>query len=207
MTTSTDDELASRMFGATTRTAPAPETAQTEAASDEELARAFYPDKAPAPQPDRVITDDQAAAALYDNGAMTRQAQSLIERAGVEQGGMQPAEAREVAQEWGTTFAKFQINGSEAETLTQAAVAATFNPPDAVTLDNWAQQAELDLKSEYGPDGWRRALEDARVLVAADPKLGEFLERTGLGNHPAVVRVAVAKARALRAAGRIVTRR
>lgn len=66
----------------------------------------------------------------------------------------------------------------------------------------WQRQADVDLGRVFGSEK-AAALQDARRLVARDPRLHRMLDATGLGNHPVVVVRLAQQARALRAAGRL----
>lgn len=64
----------------------------------------------------------------------------------------------------------------------------------------WERSAVKDLRAEYGP-GFDAAMRDAQLMVRRDPRLKEFLDKTHLGSHPAVVLRFVELARSQRAKG------
>jgi len=75
--------------------------------------------------------------------------------------------------------------------------------PSEETRAQWATDAAEQLRRQYGEDGAREALADANRMIARDPRLKVWLEKSGLGNHPAYVRAAVELARSQRLAGRL----
>lgn len=74
--------------------------------------------------------------------------------------------------------------------------------PEPAVFEQWGTDAATALRAEYG-DAADRALKDAQLLVKRDPRIGAFLDRTGLGNHPKVALHLAAAARAQIAAGKL----
>ncbi|MCF8203649.1 MAG: hypothetical protein K9J82_01135 [Methylotenera sp.] len=101
---------------------------------------------------------------------------------------------------WAGVFADLDLNAQDAAHVVGL---ATMDEPSAETMQVWPDEAKTALQDEYGPDGWEQALADARRLVGRDPRLKDFLNRTGLGNHPDVVRIAARQARAAIASGKL----
>jgi hypothetical protein len=58
------------------------------------------------------------------------------------------------------------------------------------------------LRDRFGSDA-EQAAADARRLVARDPRFAEWIEETGLGNHPDVVLMIAERARSERGRGRL----
>jgi hypothetical protein len=141
----------------------------------------------PDAQADRLYSDltDRLDAEGFDKVHASTQRQ--IVELGVDRLGMDPAEARRSADEWGSTFAKYGLGSEESAHVVEvaAAVLAGSVEPDP----SWAPEARKLLSSEFGGNA-DRVLAEARKLVAADPKLAAFLDDTGLGNHPRIVALA-----------------
>lgn len=66
----------------------------------------------------------------------------------------------------------------------------------------WRQESYRRLTEMFGKDA-DRVLEDARKLVAADPRRARILEQRGAGDRPEVVLLLAEKARQARIAGRL----
>ena len=178
--------------------------------NDEQLASLFYsggtPTAAPpAPSPPPTTELDDAAQTLFapapaEPVPMSRIAAGAIERAAIDAGAL-PDEAQQAAGEWVALLAQHDIVGRTAEQVVEAAISATVTPPDDTAVQAWVDTSLRDLRAEFG-DNWRSALDDAKALIASDKRLFDYLDRTGFGNHPSIVRAAVARARALRSAGK-----
>lgn len=108
-------------------------------------------------------------------------------------------QAAELAhREWAGVFADAGLDAQDAGKLVEVAM---MDEPSAEEVEGWRAQAEASLRDAFGEDDWQQALSDARLLVGRDPRLKAYLNRTGLGNHPTVVRVAAQRARAAIAKG------
>lgn len=117
---------------------------------------------------------------------------------------MPDQDAQAQAATWSPVFAELGLSSVEASNVVDAAIAAARNAGDDGELAaSWAADAANIVRQDYGPEGAGQALADARALVARYPKIARMLEETGLGNHPAIVRIACAKARALRLRGEL----
>ncbi len=101
---------------------------------------------------------------------------------------------------WAGVFADLALNADDARHVVSL---ATMDEPTPEEAAAWPGAAKAALQGEYGPDGWEQALADARRLVGRDPRLKDFLNRTGLGDHPDVVRIAARQARAAIASGKL----
>lgn len=142
---------------------------------------------------------EQHDAAGYDK--VQASTQRVIEAAAVERFGLEPADARESAQEWAGVFNRYSLSSAESQHLTEIAVGVMTGSTEVDALA-WANDARAALTSEYG-DSAETMLAASRKLVAQDPKLYDYLHRTGLGSHPKVVLAIARKARSLQRAGRL----
>jgi hypothetical protein len=173
-------------FGATTPTTPATAPAPAPAAP-----------AAPAATPAPPKGDEQTAAEVLFDGANDHgDAERAIQNTLIETDLTTPEEAAAVAQEWRPVFQTLQLNSSESTAMANLGAAVYRNPPSPETLAGWANEAKAALLQDFGPGGVGQALADAKAWVARDPKLVQYLNETGLGSHPSVVRLAAAKARA-----------
>lgn len=129
-------------------------------------------------------------------------AQREIQTAALDRFNLSKDEAEASAVSWGYTFKVYDVSPNAQGELTTLGIAALANPPDEATVQTWHQAARVELETAFGPTA-DLALADARRLVADDPALGEFLDSTGLGNHPRVVLELANRARFLRTRGRL----
>lgn len=115
------------------------------------------------------------------------------------------AEAADEAAFWGETFSKFDLSSTESAMLTNVGISTLNNPATPEIVMSWVEESRAVLVQDFGPQGARQALDDARQFVNAygTPELIDILNATGLGNHPAVIRVITAKARAAKLAGKL----
>lgn len=88
--------------------------------------------------------------------------------------------------EWASVARDIGLNGNDLSTLAGYAAAYTQAPPTAEERRANELSTIRQLRMTYGPqfDG---VFEDAKALVARDPRFMEYLNRTGLGSHPKVV--------------------
>lgn len=182
----TDASMAERMFGtspttATTNTDPRAFNTLDDQAKGERLFQ----------------TDDPS---LYHGDAMRS-----IESAAMEKFIASPEEAAAASKHWGSTFQSFGLTSTESAEVANIGVQAFTTPASPELVMTWTEQAKEALVRDFGPQGASQALADARAYVGlyASPDLKEVLMSTGLGNHPQLVRMAAAKARALRMAGKL----
>jgi hypothetical protein len=111
-----------------------------------------------------------------------------------------PADAQKTADDWVGVFARHDL--VDASHVAQAVAEVARRPPTAEKAAQWRTDAAEALKSEYGERAGD-VLADVRKLVKSDPQLSRYLEKSGAGNHPAVVRAMAATAVAARKAGKL----
>jgi hypothetical protein len=121
-----------------------------------------------------------------------------IEQAGIERLGLSPDDTAAAVSDWAGRFQSYGVDGSDADQLVSIGLGAIAGNVDQ---SGWASQARTALNREFGDAG--KALADARALVARDAGLRDFLENTGLGNHPKVAVVIAQRARQLKARGQL----
>ena len=209
------EEMAATLFGATTPTSqPNHSTGPANHGVDNAAASRMFPNMArsPAPQANEAeqqpLNDDERAERLFaTNNPSLYHGDSMrsIEQAAMESFFATPEEAVEAADHWGEVYQSVGLNGTESVQLTEIGISAFKNPPTPELRTSWVEQSQQALVQDYGPQGARAALEDARALVAnfGTPELREILDGYGLGDHPAVIRTLAAKARAMRQAGKL----
>jgi hypothetical protein len=78
---------------------------------------------------------------------------------------------------------------------------ARANPPTAAQLGEMGRDAFKRVQERYGKDAGK-VLEDAKRLIARDPRVVRVLNQTGMGNHPSIVLKACEAALRLKAAGK-----
>lgn len=110
------------------------------------------------------------------------------------------AEAQRAADDWTHIFARHDVLDSSK--MAQAIAEVSRNPPSAERAAQWRVDAAEALKSDYG-DQAGEVLVDVRKLVKSDPQLSSYLQKSGAGNHPSVVRALAATAVAARKAGKL----
>lgn len=198
---STDfNTMAQTMFGATTPSSqtdfgadlrdqlagitPTPDLPEQAPLSDEEHAERMFGDSDP------VLTYGDAARDIES---------AVLESLG------DPEEAASTATQWASEFQTLGLTHAESVTLTEVGIAAVTSAPSAETVLTWQEDARTALLQDFGPKGAAQALADAQTFVTrfGSPELRDVLNMTGLGNHPRVVRVIAAKARAARLEGRL----
>lgn len=198
------DALANAFFGDTTPTAAlAPAPAQRTA--DDVLADTLFGQLKRLPaqaQPQPATSEEQAAAVMFKDSPIHGDAERAIAQAAREQNLASDDDALAAAQSWVPTMQSFDLNATESSTITDLAISATVSPPSEETVSAWHQDSMSVLRQEYGNEAGA-VLQATQRMLARDPAVVELLERTGLGNHPHVVRLAAAKAQALRKAGKL----
>lgn len=172
-------------------------------ASDKPVAPSFSnaltePDK---PASDEPRSDAEMAQALYTN--MHGVAARSIENAAMEFDAESLEQAKEIADSWVPHFNALQLSATESGTLAEVGISVHRTPPDDVTRQQWADEALAGIARDYGRENVHQLLEDTRKLINARPGLAQWLVKTGMGNHPKVVAIAVAKAREARKAGKL----
>jgi hypothetical protein len=115
---------------------------------------------------------------------------------------MNADDAAAAAEAYTPLFEAVGLNASESAAVAAIGVAVATRPPDEATTSRWVEQAKADTLRDYG-DRAGSALDDARRLIAGIPELHDLLHSTGLGNHPRIVAMALAKAAELKRAGKL----
>lgn len=167
---------------------------------------ASEPAQTPASEPAQTPTADVAEALYSSHKTVGDAAQTYgpamrtIESAAVERLGMEPGEAQASVAEWAGRFQAYGLRGEQADHLVGVALGA-LTQPDA-DRSAWRSEAQSALAADYG-DGAQAALADARALVSKDAALAHWLDETGLGSHPAVVRAVAERARYLKSRGKL----
>lgn len=105
------------------------------------------------------------------------------------------AEMQEVVSDLGATH-------GDVRTFLSAASILASKPPTADEETRMQQQCLQQLRDRFGEEA-DAAAADARRLVARDPRFAEWIEATGLGNHPATVVRIAELARSERSRGRL----
>lgn len=192
-TDTTETTMAARMFGSTT-----PTSKPTAPATPNPTDKRSFGELDEADQGARLFGGGDPA--LHHGDAMRS-----LESAAMEKFLSSPEEAKEASAFWGEAFQSFELTGTESSTVADIGVAAFTNPPAPELVATWTEQARSVLVQDYGPQGAAQALKDARTYVNnyGTPELLDVLLSTGLGNHPQLVRIAAAKARAMRMAGKL----
>lgn len=91
-------------------------------------------------------------------------------------------------------------DGELAAMMNRAPAAQKLAPDEAQR----AQRKAMDLlRAEHGPEGADKALAEAKRLIARDPRMANFMQRSGLGNDPETVALFARKARTQRGMGRL----
>ncbi len=204
---STDADLAQTFYGATTPlakpAAPVPSADQTTADVLFGKTTNVKPEQRPHDLHDVDIHDDaDMGELLYEDSPIYQSPKLTIQNAAEHQYLANPEDAAKIAESWEPTMRAFQLNSTEASDLTNLAVGLTVNPPEPDTAAEWVGDAKSALRDAHGVKAGE-ALQAAQKLIARDPAVARWLEQTGLGNHPKFVRIAAAKAMALKARGRL----
>lgn len=143
-----------------------------------------------------MMTDEQMAAALFDNPNVHGDAARAIERNALDNLATRE-EARVQAEGMAEHFRAIGLTSTEASRL-----ADLRGNPTPEQRQVWREDATKALRQDYG-DAAGDVLNDVRAYIAQHPKLRDHLRKTGLGDHPQWVRTVAAKARAARAAGKL----
>lgn len=214
------DDAADILFGATApepeaqppATDPGPDTEQApeearQPRTDAEMRETLYPEaEKPAPLaevppevkelrdlPERRMfsaqdTFSEAIPDLGDEACKQQDADPAAVRQGM-------AEMRELA-------ADLDLGVPEVQTLRQRAGKLSESPVETITQRESAVEA---LNREFG-NGAYQAWQDARALVARDPRVGKVIEALGLGDDADTIVMLARKAHSQRAAGKFKTR-
>lgn len=198
------ETMAATMFGGTTPKAPAP-AAPAQTTQHDTFAERMFGNLGAAEvrmQPEAMSEEDRADT-MFGDSPIHGDAERSISNSMKELELMTPMEADKIANEWSGIFSEYQLNATESVQLADLGASVYVNPPSETTMADWEGQAKAALAQEYGPDGAGQALADAKALIARNPTLHKYLHKTGLGSHPNVVRIAAAKASALRSQGKL----
>lgn len=171
--------------------------------ADKQLTHEVY--GKPSPAAEKAQEDEKPARSEFAANVMPYgpQVAQSVQRA-AESVGEDAETAQASAAAWSQAFDHFGIPEAHIDHLVSAGLQVASGPPDEATAKAWTSEAHQRLASEYGgPDGGARALETARAWVQAHPGLVQFLDRTGLGNHPRVVAAIAATARQAQQDGKV----
>lgn len=202
-----EDQAASFFPSMASAAAPAAAPAAQPVETDEQRqARSLYGETspkagAPAKPRDEPADEIEKAERFFAESPIFEDPKRAIENAALENLET-PEVAREIAAQYEPWMQEFQLNSSEASELTQLGVSATMSPPNDEALANWSEASRAGLRQDFGPRAGE-ALQAARQLIKSNPKLAQFLDETGLGNHPSYVRLAASKAMELRRRGKL----
>jgi hypothetical protein len=196
-----DAELSAAMYGGEPAAAPAPAAPPAEGPRTfEQLAAAMHDKPEPLaeelPPEVKALRDADPARAVYDDRTQYQAAgiDKALAELGIE------GQAAELAhREWAGVFVDAGLTPQDAADMVRVGLIDEPTPEEAAA---WPEQAHAALREAYGDDA-QQALADARLLVRRDPRLKDFLNRTGLGDHPAVVKLAARRARELIASGKL----
>lgn len=144
----------------------------------------------------------QGPQALYDDAkrfqseGIEEGMESMLDRLGVEE----PDRREGMAAEWRRVFGDMALRDGDAGELVGLANQAL---KEGGPGQEGALEARAELRQRYGKDGAQRKLADAQALAQRDPRLADFLEKTGLSNHPRVVELMADRAQNERTKGRL----
>lgn len=185
------DQTASRLYGGDQPDAtPEATAAPTSPRPEQEIAdRLFGAEAGPAQRDLPPAVKALRDARMYDEGlGDTTLEQGALDVAGY--AGIDLAETARVAADLGATRDDLQQ---------LAMLAGQHREVDDSTFASW----EAESRGLIGTEFSARDLELAKQLVARDPAVFEYLDASGLGSHPAVVRRFVRLARDARARGEL----
>jgi hypothetical protein len=206
------EAAAANLFGATTPTSQPTAPSNSSHGVDDALAGRMFPNQrqttpVKAPDVSHEPTTDEADKmfnsgnpGLYHGDAMRG-----IEQAAMERMLASPEEASEASSYWGSVFQEAGLTGTESAQIADIGISAFTQPATPELRTSWVEQSQQALVQDYGPQGARAALDDARrfVDVYGTRELRDVLDSTGLGDHPAIIRIIAQKARAARNAGKL----
>lgn len=196
---------AARLFGGPD-TEPAPTEAR-EPSTEAEQAAALYPEaEKPAPLADlplevKELRDLPERRMFSAQETFSEAIPDLSDEVCKEQGA-DPAVMRQGAVEVREIAADLDLGIPEVQTLRQRAGQLSESPVEAITQRESAVEA---LNREFG-NGAYQAWQDARALVARDPRVGKVIEAMGLGDDADTIVMLARKARSQRAAGKFKAR-
>lgn len=174
----------------------APQAARTE----EQVAEAFY--AKPEPLPPEELSPELQALRAADPGRVMFGDVSSYSSAGIVDAltayGIEGRDAEVEHRAWAGILADLEVPPAEATALVKLALIDV----DEGTAAGWGASAADALVREFGANA-NTVLADAKLLIARDPRLGRFLDASGLGNHPEVVLQAARIARSQIASGKL----
>lgn len=107
-----------------------------------------------------------------------------------------------VAHEWREMAMDLGASVSETREFLAHAQHVAANPVSDEQAATWRQQASEQLYRTYGQDT-QRVLEDARKLIARDPRVARILDHSRLGDRPETVMLFARLAQQERKKGRL----
>ncbi len=199
---SNDAEIAKTFYGAPTPPAK-PESITPAAKSNEQsTADALFgasmkpkaaASSAPANKNVDVQSDADMAKVILANSPIHGNALRSIETAAQREHLATPEQASEIANAWLPMMQEYDLNATESAQLADLGVSMTLNPASEEHRAAWRESSLQALRQDHG-DRAGAALAAAQKMIAADKTLSAWLDETGLGSHPSVVRAAAAKA-------------
>lgn len=158
------------------------------------------------PLPELPIPDDIRAARQADQsralyGAQGRYRGDIPDPEG-EVEGMTAPMARAVTAELREMAHDVDASSADVRALSQAVAQAAKQAPSDEQRGAWRQEAQQLLRERYGERAGR-VIEDARKLVAQDPRRAALLNANGIGDNPQVVLAVAEMAHRARTAGKL----
>lgn len=200
------------LAGTTTTATPSarPTGTGTGVEARENVARVLYPDATPKPvdrAPNAEVEELRAAdptRKLYadheqfgPNGGALRDLALIANPAG----SSESLQAQQVAM--GAVFTDIGMGRDDVRQLATFAARYVAQPPTPEEKAAHERTALKELREQYGDAGFADALQGAKRLVLRDPRLAEFLDKTGLGSNPWVISRMADLARVQRGRGRL----
>ena len=154
------------------------------------------------PNPSPSFDHEAAANVLYGDVSITHRG-SLKE---IETGALEalktPAQAKALADQHVPIFQKYGMGDTDARAYAAATAQITRTPATPEQVADWTTMSKEWLRNEYG-DSAGVVLADMQKLIAGDKKFSAYLNKTGLGSHPSVVKALASVAIAQRKAGKL----
>lgn len=182
-----DATMAQRLFGDTSQTEQAATT--PEPTTDQKAAAILFapdPEVKPAEVPIDIakLRADDPDRQMFD--AQSTHGDVPLEAAFAGIGGVADDVKAQAAGEWREIAVDVGLSSPEAKEVLGEFQQALANPPTAETRKAWVGEAKRQLLDKYGSDA-PRVLADAKRLATRDPRVASLLDRSGLGDSPAMV--------------------
>jgi hypothetical protein len=103
----------------------------------------------------------------------------------------------------GAVMTDIGMDRGDVSKLASFAAAYAAKPPTAEEKAAHERASIKTLREQYGDAAFAGVLADAKALVARDPRLREFMDKTGLGSHPWAISRLAELARTERGRGRL----